>query len=120
MLFVISFFLECFLFLYLDFLPHGTSMPFLDLFHPLAYLACCFFCIFLNSLFLSSSSTLFRSFSLRLALSALFFAAFFSSAVSSAGASSLCRTLKSFSRSRSTVFRVLMSLRETYLSACAM
>ena len=80
------------------------------------YFAPCFFCIFLNSLFLSSSSNLFNSFSLRLALSALFFAARFSSAVSSGGASSFCRVLNSLSRSRSTVFRVLTSFRATYLS----
>lgn len=83
------------------------------------YLAPCFFCIFLNSLFLSSSSSLFNSFSLKLALSALFFAARFSSAVSSGGASSLCRVLNSLSRSRSTVFRVLTSFRATYLSGGA-
>jgi len=74
---------------------------------------CPLFCIFLNSLFLSSSSAFLSSFSLIAARSALFLANRLSSAVSSGGLSSACSFWWEEVRSVSTVFRVLISLRET-------
>lgn len=79
-----------------------------------------FFCNFRISLFFSSSSSRFSSFSLMLALSAFFFARRFSSAESSGGASSACSLAYAWPSSESTVLRVLTSLRVTCRQRCSL